>query len=155
MSKRSEQRSPCHAVMGQNACRHRDKSISAYSNATAVEVPNGGQWVLMWLEQVLLTLEALVKKSGASPSRLPHCGSDVQQRREAPFLPDPDPDPSGAGVFSTCVTPTTPPPLPPRTPRSQINRQGCPSAKENIILFSKNPVREIWSHLMVRHNVSM
>lgn len=49
-------------------CGHTDESISAYSNPTAVDVPNRGQWVLTWLEQVLPTLEALVKKSGASPS---------------------------------------------------------------------------------------
>lgn len=53
----------------------------------------------------------------------------TQQRQAAPFPPDPDP--SGAGMPSTCVTSNAAPP--PLAPQSRINRQGYPSAKENII----------------------
>ncbi|TKS86589.1 putative sodium-coupled neutral amino acid transporter 6 [Collichthys lucidus] len=49
----------------QKRCRRTDKSISAYGNATAVKLPNRGQWVLMWSEQIVV-------KKWSIPCPLPH-----------------------------------------------------------------------------------
>lgn len=45
-------------LQGRNGVDAKGKSISADGSAAAVKLPNKGQWVLMWSEQVLLTVGA-------------------------------------------------------------------------------------------------
>lgn len=82
----------------------------------------------------------------------PMLRSNMQQCQAAPSPPDPDP--SGTSMPSTCVTSNAA--SPPLAPKSRINRQGFPSAKENIITpLPENPASEMRSRMTEWHNVCM